>query len=170
MDFISPIEDAIIARLKSKVPGVLVQQYPDDPEAFAPAHPVGALLVRYASAAYSEPKALDVVVQERDVLFEVTLAMWSLRGKTGQGGLYSYLDGVRVALTGYTPPNCQRKLTPTEDGFINRSSGLKGKRLWQYSISFNTTIFNIEVLDDVAVTLLKRLTTNDNYGDIKDIP
>ena len=170
MDFLSPIEDAIVARLKAKLPTILVQQYPDDPENYAPAHPVGALLVRYASAEYSDTRDLGNVVQERDLVFEITLALWSLRGRSGQGGLYSYLEGVRVALTGYTPPNCQRKMTAIEDGFINRSGGLKGQRLWQYAISFRTTVFNIEVLDEVAVTLLKRLTTNDNYGDRKDIP
>ena len=170
MDFISPIEDAIAARLKIRVPGILVQPYPDDPENYSPSHAVGALLVRYASSEYSDPKDLGNVVQERDLLFEITLALWSLRGRSGQGGLYSFLEGVRVALTGYTPPNCQRKMVPVEDGFVNRSGGIKGQRLWQYAISFRTTTSNIEVLDEVAVTLLKRLTTQDNYGDIKDIP
>lgn len=163
MDFISPIEDAIIARLKAKLPTILVQQYPDDPEIYEPTHPVGALLVRYSDGEYSDPRATDVVVQDRELMFEVTLALWSLRGKAGQGGLYSYLEAVRVALTGYTPPQCRRKMAPVAEEFVSRTAALKNKsrRLWQYAITFKTATLNIEVVEEEQAPLLTRITARD---------
>ncbi|WP_298438059.1 Gp37 family protein [Geobacter sp.] len=163
MDILSPVEDAIIARLKAQLPAILVQPYPDNPEIWEPTHPVGALLVRYSDGEYSLPRDTGVVVQERDLMFEITLALWSLRGKSGQGGLYSYLEAVRVALTGFVPPHCSRKMTPVAEEFVGRGGGLKNKsqRLWQYAITFKTSTLNIEVLEEEQAPLLARITAID---------
>lgn len=162
MDFISPIEDSIIKRLEIKTSKrVLVEPYPDNPEIYEPTHPVGALLVRYAEADYGDTKDTALVIQDRDMLFEITLAMWSLRGK--QGGIYAYLEAVRIGLTGFKPPNCILKLTPVNEGFVNRSVGLKSKnrRLWQYQITFRTRTLNIEVPEEEQAPLLTRITALD---------
>lgn len=162
MDFISAIEDAIIDRLLAKTSKrVLVQSYPDDPETWEPTHGIGALLVRYTEGNYGDTMDTGLVVQDREMLFEVTMAMWSLRGK--QGGIYNYMEAVRVALSGFTPPNCTRKLTPVGEGYVGRGTGLKSKsrRLWQYQITFRTETMNIEVAEVEQVPLLVKLTTID---------
>lgn len=159
MDFISPIEDAIIDRLLAKTgKRVLVQPYPDDPEIYEPTHAIGALLVRYTEGNYGDTRDTSLVVQNREMLFEVTLAMWSLRGK--QGGIYEFMETARAGLTGFVPPNCSKKLTPVSEGYVGRSAGLKVKnrRLWQYQITFRTETLNIEVQEEEPVILVKRIT------------
>lgn len=164
-DLISPIEDAIMERLKAKLENrVLVLPYPDNPEIYEPTHPVGAVFVRYADGEYSNSRDTFAVVQERDMLFEVTLAMWSLRGK--QGGIYLYLEAVRQFLTGFLPPNCDRKLTPDDEGFVSRSAGLRNKsqRLWQYQITFKTRTMNIEIQQEETLPRLTTVTLRDNFA------
>lgn len=172
MDFISAIEDSIIDRLTEKTTKrVLVQPYPDDPETYEPTHAIGALLVRYAEGNYSDTRDTGFVVQDREMLFEVTLAMWSLRGK--QGGIYSYMEAVRVALTGFVPPNCTRKLSPISEGYVGRGAGLKSKskRLWQYQITFKTETMNIEVAEEEQAPLLIKLTTiNETLNITTEVP
>ncbi len=170
-DLISPVEDAILDRLKAKLENrVLVQPYPDNPESYEPTHPVGAVMVRYAEADYSDSLDTAAVVQERDMLFEVTLAMWSLRGK--QGGIYLYLEAVRQFLTGFTPPSCDRKLTPDSEGFVSRSAGLKNKsqRLWQYQITFKTRTINVEIPEEQLSPLLKHISVHDNFAVTTEVP
>ena len=169
-DLISPIEDAIIDRLKDKTGNkVLVEPYPDNPESYEPTHQVGALLVRYSDGNYSGARTTDVIVQDREMMFEVTLAMWSLRGR--QGGIYSYLEAVRQILTGFRPPDTSLKLVPVDEGYVNRSAGLRNKsqRLWQYQVTFRTQTVNIEILVDPAEPLLKRITAQDNLGNTTEV-
>lgn len=172
MDLISPIEDSIIDRLKVKTANrLLVEPYPDNPEIYEPTHAVGALLVRYSEAEYGDTRDTSLVIQNRDMTFEVTLAMWSLRGK--QGGVYAYLEAVRIAMTGFKPPNCTLKLTPVNEGFVNRSVGLKNKtkRLWQYQITFRTQTLNIEVVEEEQGPLLTRITaTDDQLNQTTEVP
>ena len=172
MDFISAIEDSIIDRLIAKTAKrVLVQSYPDDPETWEPTHAIGALLVRYTEGNYGDTRDTSLVVQDREMLFEVTLAMWSLRGK--QGGIYSYMEMVRVALTGFVPPNCSKKLTPVSEGYVGRGAGLKSKskRLWQYQITFWTETINIEVAEEEQTPLLVKLTTiNETLNITTEVP
>ncbi len=168
MDFLTLIEDSIIDRLKAKLPTILVQPYPDNPEVYEPSHPVGALLVRYSDADYGVTKDAAIVVQDRDMQWEITLALWSLRGKGKQGGLYSYLEAVRVALTGFIPPHCRRRLTPVAEEFITRSTGNirnRNQRLWQYAITFRTTCLNIQVQEEDQAPLLTRMTAKDEQLD-----
>jgi hypothetical protein len=158
MDLISPIEDGIIKRLKDKtLQRVLVEPYPESPETYEPTHAIGALLVRYSEADYGDTRDTALVIQDRDMMFEITLAMWSLRGK--QGGVYAYMEAVRIALTGFKPTGCTLKLTPVNEGFVNRSVGLKSKnrRLWQYQITFRTRTLNIEVIEEEQEPLLSRI-------------
>lgn len=164
MDLITPIEDSIIERLKAKLPGILIQSYPDNPEIWEPTHPVGALLVRYSDGEYGDIKDTAVVIQDRDMMFEITLAMWSLRGK--QGGIYSHLEAVRGGLTGFKPPNCTRKMTPAGEGFVGRSQGLanKSRRLWQYQITFRTQTKNIEEVAEEDAPLIAAVTIIDGEG------
>ncbi|BDV42437.1 hypothetical protein GURASL_13600 [Geotalea uraniireducens] len=169
MDFLTLIEDSIIDRLRAKLPGILVQPYPDNPESYEPTHPVGALLVRYSDADYSDSRDTATVVQDRDMHWEITLAMWSLRGKAGGKGLYAYLEAGRVALTGFKPPHCRLKMTPVTEGFVNRTaSGLKNKaqRLWQYQITFRTQGLNIELVDEEQEVLLRHITSINVTSDI----
>lgn len=168
MDLISPIEDSIIERLKVLAPGVLVQPYPDNPETWEPTHPVGALLVRYSDGDYSDTQDTALVVQDRDMMWEITLAFWSLRGKAGQQGLYAYLETVRSALTGFRPPNCITKMRPTGEEFVSRGAvgylKNKNQRLWQYAVIFKTTSLNVEEAQEEAGPLLTRLTATDEFG------
>lgn len=170
VDLISPIEDAIIDRLKARTDGrILVEPYPEAPESYEPTHPVGALLVRYSDGDYTKSIDSWAVVQDRDMMFEVTLAMWSLRGR--QGGIYLYLEAVRQILTGFKAPHCTNKMTPVSEGYVSRAAGAKNKtkRLWQYQITFRTVTLNIEIPDEESNPLLKRITANDNLGNTTEV-
>lgn len=160
MDNLTLIENAIIERLRTRLPGILVQPYPDSPEVWEPTHPVGALLVRYADGEYGPCKDTAAVVQERELAWEITLAFWSLRGKAAQGGLYAHLEAVRTVLTGFVPPHCLRKLAPVSEEFVTRTTGNlrnKAQRFWQYAITCKTACLNIEVLEDEQPLLLKQV-------------
>jgi len=146
------IESAIINRLKEKIQGLEIDSFPEKPAEFRLKHPKGALLVRYAGANYTEPFATGQVVQDRKINFEVNIVM---RHLTSHKGVYAYLDAVRIALTGFKPPNCG-KAYPVKEEFITEDAGI-----WHYGITFSMTAKAVEAAQDEQVILLKRITTID---------
>jgi phage gp37-like protein len=152
---ITEIEDALIARLKSKVPQLQVDSFPDKPSEFRLLHPKGAILVRYQGSKYSEPQTMGAVVQGRAVEFDIILVMRNLRD---HAGIYAHLDAVRLALTGYRVPGCE-KFYLTREEFIDETDGI-----WQYGIRVATELPNVELPEDEVLPLLKKATATDQYG------
>nr|VFK45781.1 MAG: Gp37 protein [Candidatus Kentron sp. TC] len=126
----------IIERLKDRIPELLVDSFPDNPEGYRLKHPKGALLVRYKGSRYGESRDLGENARDRDMVMEVTI---HARGLNGESGAVAYLDRALRALSGrriagFSP------LVPVEDGFLDQGAGL-----WRYFIDFSArTLFVAE--------------------------
>ena len=80
---ITEIEDAIIERLKTNIPDLLVEPFPDNPSAYRLLHPKGAVLVRYRGGRYTNPETLGVIVQDRTIEFDLVIVTRNLRNHAG---------------------------------------------------------------------------------------
>jgi Gp37 protein. len=150
------IESAIINRLKEKIQGLEIGSFPEKPADYRLRHPNGALLVRYAGCTYNETLATDYIIQDRKISFEVNVLV---RHLTSHKGVYAYLDAVRIALTGFKPPNCG-KAYPVKEEFITEDAGI-----WHYGITFSMTAKAVEAAEDEQVILIKRITTIDESNE-----
>ena len=152
---IADMEKTIIERLKDRISGVEVIAFPEKPAEYKLLHHKGAILVSYRGSSFSEPRATDVVVQERKVELDIVVVMRHLRSHEGA---YAYLDAVRTILTGFRLPGCS-KMYPLREEFISEEGGI-----WQYAITFAFTMPAIELVEEEQVVLLKKITVMDDYG------
>jgi hypothetical protein len=135
---IGSIEAAIVSQLSARITVIEVAHFPDNPEAYRMTHRIGAALIRYEGAEYGEVIDSGAIVQERTLKFEVTLMMrdlgWSVGGPAdgGNPGAYAMIEAVRMALTGFQVPGCD-KAYPLRERFIKRD---KQGGVWIYAISF----------------------------------
>ncbi|QLO03826.1 hypothetical protein HV141_09935 [Citrobacter freundii] len=134
-----PVIDAVVARLKEKLPTLAVEYFPEKPAAYRLNHPKGALLVSYAGSRFDKPNDTSAVIQAQAIQLCVTVVFRQLNGKQGA---VDVLDVVRRILGGYTPPNCRRRIWLTREVFIGEVSGL-----WQYALDFATESVFIEDSD-----------------------
>lgn len=155
------IEAALLVRIGQAVPGYLVQSYPERPSGFNLIHPKGAVLVRFAGGSYGVPLATDVVVQERRTEWELTVVVRHLRE---HGGLYTVLDLLRTALTGFQIAGCEKAL-PVKEEFLSETDGV-----WQYAMLLAVPTVNVELGETEALPLITRLTVADNFGNTEEIP
>lgn len=149
--------DLLVGRLSCAQIGLLVEDFPDDPQEYTLLNPRGAALVSYSGSRYSASEDIGIVVQEREIHFDINLIVKSLRNKAGA---YSYLDAVRVALTGFAMPGCT-KLRLVNDGFVEFN---EKKRTWQFMLRFATKTVNVEVAEEERTPLLKKITLDGAYG------
>ena len=133
---INLIENAIIEKLKSSFPEILVQGFPDKPSEFILIHSIGALLVHYQGSNYTNSDALAFISQENKKEFSITIVTRNLRS---HNGAYEYLDKVKSVLTGFQIEGCTQ-LMPSKDFFISENAGI-----WQYGINFTLTTNNIQI-------------------------
>lgn len=162
-------ENAIIDRLKERIPGVAVEALPDIPaereldrvKEYRLMHPVAALLVVYRGSEFAPSESTDIIVQDERVYFDVIVVAKNLHG---HGGAYTWLDAARIALTGFRIPGCD-KMYPVDSGFVDEKKGT-----WFYGLTFAFTTPAIEMDEDEQLPLLKRITTIDNFGDTQEVP
>ena len=131
------VENAIIERLQTSLPEILVDGFPDKPSEFILLHPVGALLVHYQGSNYTTTQALGFVTQVNQKEFSVTIVTRNLRNNNGA---YEYLDKVKAELSGFQIDECT-SLIPTKDFFISENKGI-----WQYGINFTLKTQNIQTI------------------------
>ena len=131
------IENAIIERLQTSFPEILVDGFPDKPSEFILLHPVGALLVHYQGSNYTTTQALGFVTQVNQKEFSITIVTRNLRNNNGA---YEYLDKVKAELSGFQIDECT-SLIPTKDFFISENKGI-----WQYGINFTLKTQNIQTI------------------------
>jgi len=155
---ITEIEDAIVSRLKAKIPDLLVESFPAKPSEFRLLHSKGAILVRYRGARYSAPETIGAVVQDRTMEFDVVIVTRNLRDHSGA---YGYLDAVRLAMTGFQVPGCG-KCYLTREEFIDETDGI-----WQHGVTVTMSAPNIEAADDELLPLLARVTLSDEHGTVE---
>ena len=131
------VENAIIERLQTSFPEILVDGFPDKPSEFILLHPVGALLVHYQGSNYTTTQALGFVTQVKKKEFSITIVTRNLRNNNGA---YEYLDKVKAELSGFQINECT-SLIPTKDFFISENKGI-----WQYGINFTLKTQNIQTI------------------------
>ena len=134
-----PVIDAVVARLKEKLPGLSVEYFPEKPAEYRLNHPVGALLVSYAGSRFDKPDDIGAVIQPQTLQLCVTVVFRQLNGKRGA---IDVLDMLRRILGGYTPPHCRRRIWLTREVFIGEVNGL-----WQYALDFATESVFVEDSD-----------------------
>ena len=131
------IENAIIERLQTSFPEILVDGFPDKPSEFILLHPIGALLVHYQGSNYTTTQALGFVTQVNQKEFSITIVTRNLRNNNGA---YEYLDKVKAELSGFQIDECT-SLIPIKDFFISENKGI-----WQYGINFTLKTQNIQTI------------------------
>ncbi len=133
------IIDAVVARLRQKIPTLTVEYFPESPAEYRVNHPRGALLVSYTGSQFEQPRDLTFVAQARTLRLSITVI---LRQLNGRGGAVDVLDAVRAALAGFTPPDCRRKLWAQSEQFLGETAGL-----WQYAVDFSTETMLVEAAE-----------------------
>ncbi|VAV76601.1 Gp37 protein [Enterobacter hormaechei] len=94
-----PVLDAVLTRLREKLPQLQVEYFPEKPAEYRLNHPVGALLVSYAGSRFDKPNDIGAVLQTQTIQLCVTVVFRQLNGKRGA---IDVLDAVRRILGGYT--------------------------------------------------------------------
>jgi Gp37 protein len=163
---IGTIEAAIVNQLNSQITEIEVVHFPDTPEAYRMTHRIGAALVRYDGGEYGKSIDTAAIVQERTLKFEITVMMrdlgWNVGGPSGGAtpGAYSMMEAVRVALTGFRVPGCD-KAYPLRERFIKRD---KQGGVWIYAISFELRTAAVEASVTENYPLLTTATAQEQGG------
>lgn len=90
---IEKIESAIIEKLKSDIPDLSVEPFPDNVKDYELIHPKGAVLVSYEGSNYTNPRLEQ---QARMIEFDVIVIVRNLRSHLGA---YDTLERVRQSIT-----------------------------------------------------------------------
>ena len=143
------IIDAVVGRLKVKIPQLAVEYFPDDPAKYRLNHPRGALLVSYPGAKFGETVDVTYIAQPRDTKLSVTVVMRQLNGK---GGAIDMSDAVLLALVGWRPPDCL-KVQGGLVKFLGETAGI-----WQYAVDVATESMLVEDADVNTEKPLTRVT------------
>jgi hypothetical protein len=163
---IGTIEAALVNQLSSQITEIEVAHFPDTPEAYRMTHRIGAALVRYDGGEYGKLIDTAAIVQERTLKFEITVMMrdlgWNVGGPSGGAtpGAYSMMEAVRVALTGFRVPGCD-KAYPLRERFVKRD---KQGGVWIYSINFELRTAAVEASVTDNYPLLTTATTQEQGG------
>lgn len=102
---------AVVARLKSKLPGLSAEYFPDSPERYPWAGKDKTLLVGYEGSTFGEVQSLAPQSCDEAVDLSVTVLVRSLRGPFG---VSQVLAQVRRALFGWRP--IKSVVTPSGGG------------------------------------------------------
>lgn len=143
------IIEAVVARLKAKLPQLAAEYFPDKPAEYRLNHPRGALLVSYPGSTFGDTVDVEFVAQPRTVKLSVTVVMRQLNGR---GGAVDVVDDVRRALVGWRPPDCG-KVKASREAFVDETAGI-----WQYAVDFTATAMLVEDADVGTETPLTVVT------------
>lgn len=122
-------------RLKSQVPGVAVELYPENPAAWRMNHPRAALLVDYRGSRYGEVVDTGIVAQGRELSIGISVVARTLHDAYGA---LAITDAVRLALLGQRLPDC-RKLRLSSERFVAQEAGN-----WIYELVFSAESLAVE--------------------------
>lgn len=131
--------DAVVARLRERLPALAVEYFPENPADYRLNHPVGALLVSYVGSKFDKSIDSGAVIQPQTIQLCVTVVFRQLNGKRGA---IDVLDATRQILGGFTPPDCRQRIWLAREVFIGEVNGL-----WQYALHVATEGFFIEKYD-----------------------
>ena len=130
-----PILDALRRHLQTALPAYAVELFPDNPAAYRFIHPKGAVLVGYQGSRFTRIEGLGSIAQQRDITLHLTVFA---RGLNHDGAALDLLDALRLAVTGYTPPDCLPCHLVSE-AFLGEDGGA-----WQYELLVQTETQQVE--------------------------
>ena len=130
-----PILIAVRDYLAAELPAYTVELFPDDPAGYRFMAPLGAVLVGYQGSKFARPDGLGLIGQQRDVTLALTVFG---RGLNHDGAALDLLDALRLAITGYRPPDCLPCHLISEQ-FLAEDGGA-----WQYQLLVQTETQQIE--------------------------
>ena len=131
-----PILIAVRDYLAAELPTYTVELFPDDPAGYRFMAPLGAVLVGYQGSKFARPDGLGLIGQQRDVTLALTVFG---RGLNHDGAALDLLDALRLAITGYRPPDCEPCHLISEQ-FLAEEGGA-----WQYQLIAQTETQQVEV-------------------------
>jgi hypothetical protein len=133
---IETIETDIINKLKTEIPDLKVEGFPDRWNEYRMIHPKGAILVQYTGSRFVDTElGFQSVQQLRNLEFGIVLIIKGLRDRTGA---YTYIDSIVSTLTGFEPTDCL-KMYPVSDDFLAEENGV-----FYYELKFIIPIENFE--------------------------
>jgi hypothetical protein len=182
------LEEAIVARLAAAFtqpgnthPCVDVQSWPDRPDAYRLAHPLGACLVMYRGTTFSDGEALGGQIVEWPAEFEIGVMARTLRahqlpvapgtGSATPSGAYDLLQVARSACLGWRPEVAQRAVRPRREVFNSYHEGV-----WGYSFHIAVPMVTVVAVEDASGPWMEGgcrdepLLTQVTYEPIGDVP
>ncbi len=99
-----PVLDAVLARLREKLPQLQVEYFPEKPAEYRLNHPVGALLLSYAGSRFDRPDDTGAVIQSQTIQLCVTVVFRQLNGKKGRLMSWMLSAAFSVATPRRLPP------------------------------------------------------------------
>lgn len=141
---INEIEDSIVKRLRAKIPApIRVEAFPEAPEGYQFLTPHGSIYVRFQEEDFETPsRAMGIIKQDGTLTFVVSVLHRNLRV---QGGIYKFLDQIKVALRGFKPIPGTSKIWITKTGLIGEEKGT-----WHYEIWLSLVMPQVEKEEDEA--------------------
>jgi len=142
-------EQNLKTKLEGAISGIRIEAFPDDPKEYELLHKEGAILIRYDRSVYEgvpqeKPLREKKISQERRARWIFTIFYRNLFSHTkSTEGVYTYLENIREALTGYTIEGQAHTnismMYPISDGFVDYDEGV-----WEYEIVFEHTYPEVE--------------------------
>jgi hypothetical protein len=136
---IEALEQALLDRARTLVApfGLVLEPFPEDPDAYTMTHPKGAVLVVYKGSTYGQALATDAMVQTRAMGFELVILVRNLRKHQGA---YGVIDALRQGLAGWQPPQAGRAARITRDEFRGREGSV-----WQWAVAVEIPALSIPI-------------------------
>lgn len=132
-----PILNAFKDRLKAQFEGWQVDLMPNIPRDYYLSHPSGAILISYAGSKFGKPRPTQAVTQDRTVHIVLTVIARSLHDDSSALAL---LDGLRLSVVGFRPPNCLASYL-LEEAFDGRD---EDSGTWTYQLVLATDTVQVE--------------------------
>lgn len=128
---IEATEQAILDRAREIVApfGLLVEPFPDDPDAYTMTHPKGVVLAVYKGSTFGQAIATDAMVQPRNLSYELVILIRNLRKHQGA---YAVMDALRRGFAGWQAPQADRGARITRDEFRGREASV-----WQWAVGID---------------------------------
>ena len=147
---IATLETALETQVRTLVTplGLKVEVFPEAPDNYVLTHSIGAVLVVYKGSAYGEPRATDLVVQDREMDYELTILIRNLRKHQGA---YAVLEALRVGLAGWMAPGANRGTRLVKDGFVNHQEGV-----WHWALGLR-----------IPTTSMPSFSPEESFGSIQ---
>jgi hypothetical protein len=127
MSFLTDTENAIVERLKEKLPNVKVEPFPDNIQEYQFLTAKNAVLVHYLGSTAEPSQSPNTINQQLTVRWGITILSRGLRlkeGVSGGEGAYQILDKVKSALIGFRVDGCSKMFMESELFTDNSPSGV----------------------------------------------